>query len=631
MLSDNKIKQLNARPKSHGAFMVLMVIMFCAFTMPGIAIADAITPEIGQEHIGHLHSFDGPVEVLSAEDQILYREVFALQNDGNWPKADKLIARIENDILMGHVKYQRYMHPTKYRSRYTELSAWLNDYADHPGANRLYQLAKKRQGRARAPSRPVPVVLSANSEQAGNDDIIPTPRPRPEYVAPIHSASEQKEINRVLSRVRREIRRGKPEQAEKRLWAFARRDMMTDAEFDDALTDVASSYFFSGNDEKAYALASLASERSRAIMSQPDWIAGLTAFRAADYAHAAEHFDHVSKAEVSGESMQAAGGFWAARSHLRAGNPAAVEPLLHHTASLGLTFYSQLAARQIGHTYDFSWHADDMQDEDLFGLMSLPAVRRVVALAEVGLDDLADEELRLVWTRKQFANRQAIVAMAAKLNLPATQVLLAQAAPESEALPLSAYYPVPDWEPEGGFKVDRALFFAIMRQESHFRPKARSRVGAMGLMQLMPATASWVARDRSLRWSNKRRLLEPELNMSLSQTYMLQLLSQDMNGEDMFRFATAYNGGPGNLSRWEKKMNYGDDPLMFIETIPARETRNYIEKIFANMWIYRARMGQPQPSLDAIASGGWPVLELIDDLYPPQLGFANKEERHAQN
>ena len=179
MLSDNKIKQLNARPKSHGAFMVLMVIMFCAFTMPGIAIADAITPEIGQEHIGHLHSFDGPVEVLSAEDQILYREVFAPQNDGNWPKADKLIARIENDILMGHVKYQRYMHPTKYRSRYTELSAWLNDYADHPGANRLYQLAKKRQGRARAPSRPVPVVLSANSEQAGNDDIIPTPRPRP--------------------------------------------------------------------------------------------------------------------------------------------------------------------------------------------------------------------------------------------------------------------------------------------------------------------------------------------------------------------------------------------------------------------------------------------------------------------
>jgi len=78
-------------------------------------------------------------------------------------------------------------------------------------------------------------------------------------------------------------------------------------------------------------------------------------------------------------------------------------------------------------------------------------------------------------------------------------------------------------------------------------------------------------------------------------------------------------------------MNYGDYTLMFIETIPARETRNYIEKSGANMWIYRARMGQPQPSLDAIAAGGWPVLDLIDDLHPPQLGFANKEERHAQN
>ena len=72
--------------------------------------------------------------VLSEEDINRYRSIFELQEQAKWKQADKLIARLENPVLMGHVWFQRYMHPTGYRSKYSELSNWLSEYADHPNA-----------------------------------------------------------------------------------------------------------------------------------------------------------------------------------------------------------------------------------------------------------------------------------------------------------------------------------------------------------------------------------------------------------------------------------------------------------------------------------------------------------------
>ena len=70
--------------------------------------------------------------------------------------------------------------------------------------------------------------------------------------------------------------------------------------------------------------------------------------------------------------------------------------------------------------------------------------------------------------------------------------------------------------------------------------------------------------------------------------------------------AAAWNGGPGNLNKWRKATEYMDDPLFFIESIPARETRNFIEHVLSNLWIYRDQLGQKSPSLEAVARGLWP-------------------------
>ena len=88
-------------------------------------------------------------KIIGHTDIDLYQEIFAVQEDGDWKTADRLIARLRDRVLMGHVMAQRYLHPTKYRSKYKELKAWMGKYADHPDAPRLYKLARRRQ-----PARP---------------------------------------------------------------------------------------------------------------------------------------------------------------------------------------------------------------------------------------------------------------------------------------------------------------------------------------------------------------------------------------------------------------------------------------------------------------------------------------------
>ena len=83
--------------------------------------------------------------VLSDADIDRYQRIFAVQESGQWKIADGLIGQLDNDVLMGHVLFQRYMHPRKYRSKYKELKDWMAAYADHPSATRVYKLALKRR------------------------------------------------------------------------------------------------------------------------------------------------------------------------------------------------------------------------------------------------------------------------------------------------------------------------------------------------------------------------------------------------------------------------------------------------------------------------------------------------------
>ena len=201
---------------------------------------------------------------------------------------------------------------------------------------------------------------------------------------------------------------------------------------------------------------------------------------------------------------------------------------------------------------------------------------------------------------------EAVLGVAKKAALPALSLRVGNANWDQRhkiAGFEGAMYPIPPWQPTGGFTVDRALVYAFMRQESAFNPKARSVVGAMGLMQLMPSTARLVA-TRYIPDQGGGNPYDPATNMALGQAYIAQLLSGA--DDNLVRTTAGYNGGPGNVMKWDGTLNAAQDPLLYIASIPLNETRDFVQRVLANYWLYQVRLGQPTPSLDQIAAHDWP-------------------------
>lgn len=171
---------------------------------------------------------------------------------------------------------------------------------------------------------------------------------------------------------------------------------------------------------------------------------------------------------------------------------------------------------------------------------------------------------------------------------------------------------MPRWQPGTGLRLDRALILAIIRAESAFDPNAESHVGAKGLMQVMPATARMMARIAALDAPRGSALLEPETSMAFGQAYLEHLLQYRWIGDNLIYVASGYNAGPGRVLEWQRELGTDNDPLLFLESIPMTEPRVYVKKVLTNLWTYRARLGQPQPSLEALARNQWPTYHALD-------------------
>ncbi len=547
-------------------------------------------------------------QTLGRRDERLYREIFALQVGGNWKAANERIARLEDRLLMGHVLFQRYMHPTAYRSKYKELKAWMSDYADHPEAQRVYRLAmKRRPGSAGKPKRPVSVKVTL----LGEAGIAP-------YKTTKKLNKSQRRRARALKRqVRRNVLRTRLTVTEKLLKGPEARQLLDTVELDQAFGQVAAGWYYHGKPDKAYRLAASAAERSTREAPLALWIAGLSAWRLGDVASAVGHFERLAQSDRTTGRNRSAGAYWAARSHLRLRSPGQVSEWLLVAADFPRTFYGLLAQRALGMDIDGPRPLQRLDRAQSQRLVADPAARRAVALLQVGERSRAESELARLDGDADEALAAALSALNDAAGFPAyalriARSLVTDAGRWSGQHLDSALYPIPPWQPERGFEVDRALIYALMRQESAFRTDAKSRDGARGLMQLLPSTANFVVRKRSFRGQSRDKLFDPELNIDVGQRYIDYLLKRGGVDGDLLRMAAAYNAGPGNLARWRRKMGRIDDPLLFIESLPSRETRDFVEKVVANLWIYRARLGQHLPTLDAVAAGSWPAYTPLD-------------------
>jgi soluble lytic murein transglycosylase len=187
--------------------------------------------------------------------------------------------------------------------------------------------------------------------------------------------------------------------------------------------------------------------------------------------------------------------------------------------------------------------------------------------------------------------RAALAQMAADLGRPHVGLRVAKDAAAAGMVLPDQYYPLHPIA-KRRWPVPAELAMAVARQESELNPRAASDAGARGLMQLMPATAKGVAEAVGLRYDVDRLVEDPNYNARLGTAYLARML-QRYRGSYVLAVA-AYNAGPGRVDQWIEAN--GDprerevDGVVWIESIPFSETRNYVMRVREGLQVYRARL-----------------------------------------
>ncbi|HTR87497.1 MAG TPA: lytic transglycosylase domain-containing protein [Reyranella sp.] len=526
--------------------------------------------------------------VLDAENLERYRRVFQLQAAKEWAAADAEFLKITDKTLAGYVGAQRIL--STFPATYEQLAYWLQEYNDHPDAPAIYKLAVARRPRG------------------ATGELTPASFQSQAPVSPSFAAART--VTGADAQRAAELR--------SRL-----QQMVDDGGFNAAfaLLDRKSTVDLLGPQEAELwrgriRTRALEADSQRGVQvpvdvsAPPDanWSAGLQSFMSGNMAEAARRFEMVADAPPDQASSWtlSAGAFWAARANLLAGNPQKFAPYLKRAALHNRTFHGLIAQRVLGMKIlgNFDVPKIDRKLADL--LRNDRAGKRALALLQLGAATAAQRELfaASIDADPQFV--EAVLALANTAVMPSLSVRIGNAAWDNRhkiAGYDGAMYPLPPWQPMNGFTVDKALLYGFMRQESAFNPKARSYVGAMGLLQLMPLTAQVVTRKFAPETAGGNPW-DPSVNMSLGQAYIVSLLGDVDN--NLVRTVAAYNGGPGNVMRWDNTLNASADPLLYVASIPLNETRDFVQRVLANYWMYQVRLGQPTPSLDQIAAHEWP-------------------------
>jgi soluble lytic murein transglycosylase len=345
-----------------------------------------------------------------------------------------------------------------------------------------------------------------------------------------------------------------------------------------------------GDYRGAYAAAADCGFSASTEAAEAEFYAGWIALtRLKDPAKAAQHFaviDRVGTSPITrGRAL-----YWQGRAAEARGDKRAAQSFYQAGAQHVTTFYGQLAAEKIGQKLVIG---DDppLSAGDRARFEASDVVQGARLLHDEGDRDVFRSfVLALDDILPTVSDQALLIDLVRGYGDQDTSMKVARgAAQRGFVLPNRAYpYRTP---PQVIGAPEPALVLAITRQESGFDPMVRSSVGARGMMQLMPQTASIVARRNGMDYSPSM-LDEPDYNMRLGSTFLGQLVSQ-FSGSYVMAVA-GYNAGPGRPTQWASYC--GDprggstDPIDFIECIPFSETRNYVMRVLEGMQVYRAKL-----------------------------------------
>ena len=533
----------------------------------------------------------GLPQPLAPSEARRVRRIFALQALGEMAEAAQVTAQLDDPTLLGDILADRFLGAS-YRATAAELAAWIDRYADLPDAPAIRAQLLLRPPRGGAvPDVPPPVqAMPAPPEDADPADLALHRNPGLDRA--VHDRLHADRLGDALRLIERQRKLDPSYAAELR-------------------AEVARAAFAGGDYDRAFRIAGHALRQSGGRIALAGFVAGIAAWQLDRIEPAASLFEQSARAALAPASLRAAGAFWAARAHLRLNQAAAAREWLRRAGAEPRTFYGLLARRMLGigpNLYDND-DPETLGEADIAAVDATPFGHRALALLQVGQTLRAEAALRQLWPAAQgnpaFGRSVLLVAKAAGLtDLAAELAALLQAADGKPRDDLR--FPMPQLHPRGGFRVDPAIIYGLARLESNFDADAVSPAGARGLMQLMPVAAGAVSTAAVAPGALARRLADPALNLELGQKYLLYLAGQEPVDGDLIRLLASYNAGPASAARWMDAVHDGGDPLVFIESIPLDETRDYVRRALTYIWIYAGRLGIPAPGLDELAAGRWP-------------------------
>lgn len=526
--------------------------------------------------------------LLSADDRSYYKSLFSAIEREDWVQVQSLFAQRTDGPLHTVARAQYMLAANSPKAELAPLTEVLTKAPDLPWAEQLGRLAVKR-GATEIPALPqaqrlvsLPNVSKRIRPRSIDDGTMPASvaaaiQDRIKFDDPVGARVLLDGVDATLSPDAR------AEWRQKVGWAF----------------------YIENDDATARALSLTAADGSGPWVSEAYWTAGLASWRLGDCLAAADSFEKTA-GSAQNDELASAAHYWASRAWLRCRKPEKVSASLRNAARFRETLYGMMASEALGMRESAPPIAPDFSQNDWQQLRDVPNIRTAVQLAEIGEDGLADEILRhqaRIGAPGQYA---PLSRLARDLGLPSTQLWMAYNAPAGARPDEAARFPAPKWTPATGWKVDPALLFAHSLQESNFRTAVTSPAGAKGLMQVRPGTARDMARVEPQMAGRDRQLDLPDVNLAFGQQYLQQLRDSDATQGLLPKVMAAYNAGPLPISRWNSEIRGGNDPLLWMESIPYWETRGYVSIVMRNYWMYEKQAGGPSESRMGLVQGMWP-------------------------
>jgi soluble lytic murein transglycosylase len=358
-----------------------------------------------------------------------------------------------------------------------------------------------------------------------------------------------------------------------------------------------------GRDESAKAIAAF--RRAAQYERYPDrvrlalWREGWAQYRSGAYAHAQATLTQLAE-RLNDPLAQLRPRYWSARAAALSGNERLGRAELERIArDYPLTYYGWRAQERLSIA-----GADRMESKGSLAegtrRIEDDEIERVALLIEADLEDLARDELRFIATRARgFSDRTRVGFLLARVGdyhranrlvVNAYEDSLARGLqPGREALWWLSWPPayrelIQEIVPSEA-SIDPELVWAIMREESHYQVDARSAVGALGLLQLMPTTAAQLATKQGLDSFETEDLFDPRTNITLGSAYLAQLGTR-FDGR-MSAAIGSYNAGPNKVSTWLRGAAGRLEDDVWVENIPYDQTRGYVKRVLRSLHVYK--------------------------------------------